>query len=106
MARWTGLECARPVNVVESSTAYREVSEGATTANPSNTPPIENHLDHSLDHSDVVEEALANALAKAASAGRFDVVAQLAKEIEARRLTRVGNVITLNAARREKKGGA
>jgi hypothetical protein len=33
----------------------------------------------------VVERALASALARAADAGRFDVVSQLARELEARR---------------------
>jgi hypothetical protein len=42
-----------------------------------------------------VDLALGNALTQAAAAGRFDVVAQLAKELEARRLTRLGNVVTL-----------
>jgi hypothetical protein len=37
-----------------------------------------------------VETALACALSQAADAGRFDVVAQLAKELEARRLARSG----------------
>jgi hypothetical protein len=49
---------------------------------------------------DKVESALANALALAASGGRFDVVAQLAKELEARRLARMGNVIALPARSR------
>jgi hypothetical protein len=39
---------------------------------------------------DVVERALAVALVEAAVAHRFDVVAQLARELEARRLERVG----------------
>jgi hypothetical protein len=43
-----------------------------------------------------VESALASALAEAASAGRFDVVAQLARELEARRLARMGNVIPMH----------
>jgi hypothetical protein len=42
---------------------------------------------------DAVEAALAGALARAAEAGRFDVVAQLAKELQARRLARAGNVV-------------
>jgi hypothetical protein len=49
-----------------------------------------------------VEAALAGALAKAADAGRFDVVAQLARELEARRLARVGNVVTLDAKARKR----
>ena len=83
---------------------YREVSESVANANPADTPAIENHLDHSLDHSDVVEEVLTDALARPPLLGG-STSAQLAKEIEARRLARVGNVITLNAARRDKKGG-
>ena len=37
---------------------------------------------------DPVEAALADALGKAASAGRFDVVSKLAAELEARRVAR------------------
>ncbi len=47
---------------------------------------------------DPVEAALAKALSEAAAAGRFDVVALLAKELEARRLA-CSNVVTLDAAR-------
>jgi hypothetical protein len=39
---------------------------------------------------DVVERALAVGLVEAAVAGRFDVVAQLARELEARRRERAG----------------
>lgn len=46
-----------------------------------------------------VEEALATALEGATAAGRWDVVAQLAKELEARRLA-VAGVVDLNARRR------
>jgi hypothetical protein len=52
-----------------------------------------------LPTTDVVECALAKALAQAAVAGRFDVVAQLARELEARRHARAGNVVPLNTAR-------
>jgi hypothetical protein len=38
-------------------------------------------LDAPLDAPDAVEAALADALTKAAAAGRFDVVAQLAREV-------------------------
>jgi hypothetical protein len=41
---------------------------------------------------DPVEFELARALGKAAEAGRFDVVVQLVKELEARRLTRTTSV--------------
>jgi integrase len=53
---------------------------------------------------DAVEAALARALDAAAAAGRFDVVAQLARELEARRLSRGdGKVIALDAARKDNK---
>jgi hypothetical protein len=37
-----------------------------------------------------VEDALAGAIGEASTAGRWDVVAQLARELEARRLTAAG----------------
>jgi hypothetical protein len=48
-----------------------------------------------------VEAALAKGLADAAAAGRFDVVAQIARELEARRLARA-RIVSL-ADRRERK---
>ena len=42
-----------------------------------------------------IEATLVKALGEAAAAGRFDVVAQLAKELEARRLASSENVVTL-----------
>jgi hypothetical protein len=52
-------------------------------------------------NADPVEAVLAKALGEAAAAGRFDVVGQLARELEARR-TRVGaNVIALDARRKK-----
>jgi hypothetical protein len=44
--------------------------------------------------------ALAHALTEAAKAGRFDVVARLAGELEARRLARMGNVVALDTKTR------
>jgi hypothetical protein len=52
---------------------------------------------------DAVEAALAKALEGATAAGRFDVVALLAGELQARRLAREG-VPNLNA--RKRRGGA
>ena len=46
-----------------------------------------------------VEIALARALEGAAAAGRFDVVAQLARELEARRLAWSSNVVPLDVTR-------
>lgn len=52
---------------------------------------------------DPVEGALARALDAAASGGRFDVVAQLARELEARRLARSGNVVAFAEGRRKRE---
>jgi hypothetical protein len=50
-----------------------------------------------------VEEALAKALEGATVAGRWDVVAQLAKELDARRLASSGGkVIDLDVKRRRR----
>jgi hypothetical protein len=50
----------------------------------------------SWGNQDPVEGALAKAIEGAAAAGRFDVVAQLVKELEARRLARIGNVVAID----------
>lgn len=52
---------------------------------------------------DPVESALAAALTGATEAGRWDVVAQLAGELQARRSARAGNVVALKSRQR---GGA
>jgi hypothetical protein len=44
---------------------------------------------------DQVEAALARALDRASETGRFDVVAQLARELEARRFALLPNVVAL-----------
>jgi hypothetical protein len=46
-----------------------------------------------------LETALAAAVARAPDAGRWDVVAQLARELEARRLAQAANVVPLKAPR-------
>jgi hypothetical protein len=53
--------------------------------------------DDSID--DSIEGSLAIALTEAAKAGRFDVVAQIAKELEARRLAQSQNVVPLLTGR-------
>ncbi|MBK6694819.1 MAG: hypothetical protein IPG50_21810 [Myxococcales bacterium] len=53
---------------------------------------------------DRVEEGLARALEAATAAGRFDVVAQVAEELKARRLAREG-VADLATARRKGRSG-
>ena len=57
---------------------------GAPERTPSDTSPT-----------DPVERALAMALEAAAAAGRFDVVAQLARELEARRLASDPKVVAI-----------
>lgn len=52
----------------------------------------------------VVDATLARALDAAAKAGRFDVVAQLARELEARRLARAGRGVVDLAAERDGRG--
>jgi hypothetical protein len=52
---------------------------------------------------DQVEVALARALDRASEAGRFDVFAQLARELEARRLAQLSNVVALELEARGKR---
>jgi hypothetical protein len=52
---------------------------------------------------DEVEAPLARALDGASEARRFDVVAQLARELEARRLLRFANVVPLDPHTRRKE---
>ena len=80
------------------------VSDPPTFSSPGAKPAIagdETILDTSL--TDVVEMALANALSEATRAARWDVVAQLARELEARRMARAApNVVAID---REGRGG-
>jgi hypothetical protein len=50
----------------------------------------------------MVEAAVAKALEGATAAGRWDVVSQLARELEARRLARMGNVVALTPKARQR----
>jgi len=79
-----------------------ESSSRADAAGPPLAHPLQscNAVDSSADG---LEATLADAITKATIAGRFDVVAQLCKELEARRLARLGNVVALDSKR---KGGA
>jgi hypothetical protein len=53
---------------------------------------------------DQAEAALARALDRASEAGRFDVVAQLARELEARRLAQLPNVVAFWSRRPARSG--
>ena len=70
-----------------------EVSEGLL-------PPVATAA--TAEPADPVEAALSTALADASKAGRWDVVVQLGRELEARRLARseATNVVTLASRRR------
>jgi hypothetical protein len=99
------------VRVEGPSSGDREVTGGHTPALGTGGALNGTHLDRDLDQSraapaeaDAVEAALAGALSAAAVAGRFDVVAQLARELEARRFARAGNVFILNALGGKKEG--
>jgi hypothetical protein len=52
-----------------------------------------------MGHADPIEVALADAIRRAAQAGEWAAVQQLARELEARRLARA-DVVDLNTARR------
>lgn len=88
-----GIEPPQAAGIV----GYSEVSEGDTTRTPSEDSPKPPPAAHVPAH---VEDALAEALRGAAAAGRWDVVAQLARELEARRLASAGNVTPIG-----KRGG-
>lgn len=67
----------------------REITVEETTQDDAKPREVLALSSHDLSaRCDVVERALAVALVEAAVAGRFDVVAQLARELEARRLER------------------
>ena len=97
--------CESPI---QDSPHLAKIDSEAYTRSPE-TPPHGAVVGHSSGQpfrsgnaGDVVEAALAKALEGAAAACRFDVVAQLAKELEARRMARSENVVDL-AARRERR---
>jgi hypothetical protein len=81
-----------PVSPDDSS---RNVSASGTTSGPYQPGVSSSAVD--------VETGLATALLRAAEAGRFDVVAQLAHELEARRLARAGNVVGPDDGERGKR---
>ena len=68
-----------------------DVRDGRSCLELGPVGPTTEHLDRS---GDLVEAALARALTDASSAGRWDVVAQLGRELEARRLAG-SNVVPL-----------
>jgi hypothetical protein len=99
---WTGLEREAAFAVAQPSEGFRELTASLQAEETADTPPIRSPLDHSLDHSDPVAVAVARALTAAAAAGRFDVVAQLARELEARRLAG-SNVVPIGESPRRSR---
>lgn len=86
-----------PIDVhLESSAPSTSETASESPRNPVDADAIGPAFGPGSDH---VEAALARALDAAAVAGRFDVVAQLARELEARRLARMPEVIVFNAPR-------
>jgi len=79
---------------VRASSPESALSEGDTARESADSRPA---LPRDAAASDLVEAALARALDRASDAGRFDVVGQLARELEARRLSRLGNVVLLDS---------
>jgi hypothetical protein len=111
IAERAGFERAQTPAIATASSEYREVAPQATPATGADKALNTDGLDRSLDRrdspleraADPVEAALAMALDRASAAGRYDVVIQLARELEARRLARAGNVVRLQDER-EKRG--
>lgn len=89
-----GLETAESASSDEHSRTSSDETPGAMSESTRSHVDAE-ALGQTLGQKDPVEEALARALDAASAAGRFDVVAQLARELEARRLARTPNVVTL-----------
>ncbi len=90
-----GVETARPCDPRENEPSpVTETADArpATTEDDAPSPAVVQPRSNDLDP---IEAALADALSKAAAVGRFDVVAQLARELEARRLAREPNVVAL-----------
>jgi hypothetical protein len=81
-----------PISEKQALSSSRNVASPETFRHGSQRPEPE---------PDPVEKALAKALAEASEAKQWDVVAALAKELEARRLAHAGNVVS-HADRRRK----
>jgi hypothetical protein len=84
LAGWTGLEGGAVRGIEGVSAGYRGVASAGEAGKAADIPPMHDTLDRSLDQSSAVELALAKALEQAAAAGRYDVVLQLARRLEAR----------------------
>jgi hypothetical protein len=72
-------------------------TQGNSTKPGISAPPEE--PPGSGDADEAVERALAAGISAATAAGRFDIVAQLARELEVRRCLRAGNIVPLERKR-------
>jgi hypothetical protein len=70
----------------------RKTPDSRSASNATESPPQAFGANFGAE---AVEASIAAALTEAAKAGRFDVVAQLARELEARRLASATNVVPL-----------
>ena len=95
--RPSGYEAAPGDSQVPGTAEFPLKAEGA--CQPSS--PIVEAADQSRPNQDAVEAALAEALRRASEAGQWDVVATLARELQARREARAG-VVDLEAARKRR----
>ena len=87
--------------------ASRGELDEASEANRAGTRPTDeacaNHACDSPRAVDAVEAALAEALCRASAAGEWAVVAQLARELEARRGARsAANVVRIDSVKRDR----
>ena len=92
----TSHRTSRPLMRAESTSRItRRGGSSGTTSGPYQPGVASSAVD--------VESGLAAALLRAAEAGRFDVVALLARELETRRLARVGDVVRPDDPERGKR---
>jgi hypothetical protein len=106
-SRWSNGGSNTPTTSAPSVADRREISREVTTQGDAKPCEVLALCSPRLGSppGDVVERALAVGLVEAAVAGRFDVVAQLARELEARRLERAERGAALEAPRWPDSGG-
>jgi len=98
MASPAGFECETTHTQAAGTTESPVNRDGADTR----SSPIVEPKAQSRPNRDPVEEALAEALRKASEGGQWDVVATLARELQARREARAG-VVDLENARKGRR---
>lgn len=89
-------------NVAGAPPALAAGPAGASTSTPSDAPqaaPDDASARPPTTSGDVLEHALALAISEAAKAGQWAIVSQLGRELEARRLASLPNVVPFGAKR-------